>query len=177
MDKQSLSRQMRPITYYTVRRSNMTPEVVRWATQLTISGNMIKRKTCKFCFDNWKKQISFKDKSKQFGNQEMIWATHFSTIAASGRSMNLTLWQVLSKHTHLNHYLFCWTESTLLSHLKLPPLWHHSLIFSQQAVTGTSVGWGKSYRERPNYHSLKCAWKLHFWNTTRSLGGNWIGRK
>ena len=35
-----------------VGRSDMTPEVAWWATQLLISGNMIKQKTCKFCVDN-----------------------------------------------------------------------------------------------------------------------------
>ena len=41
-------------THYLVGRSSMTPKVARWATQLSISGDMIKQKTCKFCVNNSK---------------------------------------------------------------------------------------------------------------------------
>ena len=46
MDKRS-----RNMTHYLVGWSNMTLEVAGWETQLS---NMIKRKTCKFCVNNWK---------------------------------------------------------------------------------------------------------------------------
>ena len=53
------------------------PEVARWVTQLSRSGNMIKWKTCKSC----EQQTSFKDESNNSGNQEMIWATQFSPMS------------------------------------------------------------------------------------------------
>ena len=49
VDKRSPSRQMRLITRSGDPTSNMTPEVARWATHPSISGNMIKQKACKFC--------------------------------------------------------------------------------------------------------------------------------
>ena len=64
----------------------MTPEVARWATQLSISGNMIKWKTCQFCVNNQKKKKKthkylLKISQNNSDNQKMIWATQFSTMA------------------------------------------------------------------------------------------------
>ena len=39
-------------THHAVGRSNVALEVDRWATQLSISGNMIERKTCKIFVNN-----------------------------------------------------------------------------------------------------------------------------
>ena len=73
------------------------PEVARYATHLSISGNMIKQKTCKFCVDNWKTNVFLKINENNSGNQEIIRATQFSTMG--GRPMNLGLSTAL-KESH-----------------------------------------------------------------------------
>ena len=75
VDKRSLSRQMRPI--YSVGRSNMTPEVARWVTHLSISGNMIKQNACKFCVKNYKHKILLIVSQNNSGNQEWFGRPRF----------------------------------------------------------------------------------------------------
>ena len=41
-----------PLLCHSVRRSNMTIVVAQWATQLSISENIIKQKTSKFSVNN-----------------------------------------------------------------------------------------------------------------------------
>ena len=59
----------------------MTPEVARWATQLSISGNMIKWKTPQFYVNNKKTpKYLLQINQNNWGSQEMIWETQFSTM-------------------------------------------------------------------------------------------------
>ena len=48
--KQSPSHQMGPITHQVIQHDT---KFAQWATQFSISGNMIKQKICKLCVDNY----------------------------------------------------------------------------------------------------------------------------
>ena len=93
-----------PSRLYSIGRSNMTPKVARWATQLSISGNMIKQKTTKFFVNNLKKNsFLLKMSQNNLDNQETIWATQFSTMCGPVAVGDPWIWAIHSSDSTANH--------------------------------------------------------------------------
>ena len=74
-------------THYSVGRSNMFSQI----TQLSKSGNMIKRKYARFVLII-KNQFLLKIVQNNSGNQEMIWATQFFTVYLGGPVGDPWIW-------------------------------------------------------------------------------------
>ena len=77
------------------RATQHDPEVAQWATQLLISGNMIKKKKCKFCVNNWKNKCLLKMSQNDLGDPVFHhgWATHeFELIHSTDRLFAGNVW-------------------------------------------------------------------------------------